>query len=312
MMKIVYKTRMLKGLYLPLLLLFCYNGGLLAQNQQVRSLKPTNYQKRIAVINAGKTRSYYALDKTEASLITVRGPGILRVLTRCQFETNEEESLKYEVFYTVDGAELQKEKISSAKPSKEASYKNSELGMPGQLKDFEIELSRGYHSIEFVIPEISKQVALRYMFTPVKEKKQEWISFCAMRPSEPVDLISKESTVNYYRFSNEKPLKVEVIGPTELRVLTRIENHYQMKGRIHYRIQVKEHQETINTYQLSSRTSEVAVYKDDKDLIPGKACEFVIDVPKGKHSYEIVPLDKDKNTILGRFLLPLKDVNLVN
>jgi hypothetical protein len=54
----------------------------------------------------------------------------------------------------------------------------------------------------------------------------------------------------------------------------------------------------------------VAVYKDVKDLIPGTACEFVIYVPKGKHTYELLPLDKDKGSLLGRLLLPKKDVLL--
>jgi hypothetical protein len=93
-------------------------------------------------------------------------------------------------------------------------------------------------------------------------------------------------------------------------VLTRIENHYQMRGRINYRLQVRENDEVINTYQLSSRRSEVTVYKDDNTLIPGKGCEFVINVPKGRHIYEILSLNQDKNTVLGRLLIPEKDVKL--
>jgi hypothetical protein len=153
-------------------------------------------------------------------------------------------------------------------------------------------------------------VAARYRFTPTKAKKQDWIAFSPLAPSEPVELISRETCIKYYRFSVDKPLKIEIIGPTELRVLTRIENHFDMKGRIHYRLQVKSANEVVNTYQMSSRRSEIAMYKDDKNLIPGKACEFVIDVPKGRHVYEVFPLDKDKNTILGRCLIPEKDVSL--
>jgi hypothetical protein len=83
-----------------------------------------------------------------------------------------------------------------------------------------------------------------------------------------------------------------------------------MKGRIHYRVQVMESNTVINTYQLTSERSEITVYKDSKELIPGKACEFVINVPKGRHTYEIFPLDEDKSTLLGRLLLPKKDVKL--
>ena len=99
------------------------------------------------------------------------------------------------------------------------------------------------------------------------------------------------------------------MGPTQLRVLTRIENHYHMKGRIHYRVQVKEDSRIVNTYQLSSRRSEITMYRENTELIPGKACEFVINVPKGKHIYEVTPLDKDKSTVLGRILFPEKDVS---
>jgi hypothetical protein len=75
---------------------------------------------------------------------------------------------------------------------------------------------------------------------------------------------------------------------------------------------VKELDKVVNTYQLSSERSETAVYKENKELVPGKACEFVIIVPKGKHTYVISPLDEDKNTVLGRLLIPKKDVTLEN
>jgi hypothetical protein len=81
-----------------------------------------------------------------------------------------------------------------------------------------------------------------------------------------------------------------------------------MRGKINYRLQLKNQGKVINTFQLSSRRSEVANYKSEKDLVPGKASEFVIDVPAGKQSYEIVPLDKDKATILGRMMIVKKDV----
>ena len=131
-----------------------------------------------------------------------------------------------------------------------------------------------------------------------------------MRPNEPVDLVTHENVVHYYRFSQKKPLKIRINGPTTMRVLTRFENHYDMKGRIDYRVQVKEDGKVIHTYLLSSVYSEVTNYKKNGRLVPGKAREFYIRVPSGRHNYTIVPLDKDKNTILARVLIPKKDVKL--
>ena len=62
-----------------------------------------------------------------------------------------------------------------------------------------------------------------------------------------------------------------------------------------------------NIYMFSSRRAEVTSYLDNKNLLPGKAKEIYIKVPEGKHTIRIIPLDKDKKTILGRILFPKKD-----
>lgn len=297
-----------------ILVVVIYSGTLLQAQTPSKSnlLKPSNYQKRVSTIVSGKTRYYYFLSSDKASVITLQGPGKLQVITRARFKPDSPEKLGYSVLYSIDGSAQKKSIIKETQKSTTDTYADGTLGIPGQSKEFTIDLGRGDHSIEFRLLDDKTAVGARYIFTPVKEKKIDWIAFSPLRPSEPVDLISKESTVSYYRFSKAKPLKVEVIGPTELKVMTRIENHYQMRGRIHYRIQVKENNIVKNTYQLSSERSESAAYKDNKELIPGKACEFVINVPEGKHSYEILLLDEDKSTVLGRLLLPKKDVKLEN
>lgn len=307
----LFEIYLMKKTVLSLLILVLISFGLIAQSgKKSRYIKPVVFQKKVTTLISGKTRNYYSLNVDKPSTINIQGPGILRVITRGRFAHENDDKIEYQVIYSVDGSKQNRVKISNAKQSITATYKIDSLGIPGQLKDFEIEIGRGYHTLEFFIKDKSIPVAVRYYLTPTKNKKQEWVSFSPIKPREPVDLITRESTYKYYRFSMEKPLKVTVNGPTELRVLTRVENHYQMKGRINYRMQVIEKGKVINTYQLNSRRSEITTYKDNTELVPGKACEFVINVPAGRHTYEVLPLDKDKNTLLGRFLLPKEDVKL--
>jgi len=301
----------MKKIQLILVIFILTFSGVFAQSSgEPRYIKPTNFQKKVTTNIADKSRSYYSLNTDQASTISVKGPGILCIRSRGRFVPDEDEKISYNILYAINGGEKENFELESVLRSKKATYKNGALGVPGQLMDNEIELGRGNHTVSFYLGNENMPVAARYRFTPIKPKKQDWIAFSPAQPSEPVELISRESSVKYYRFSNEKPLKVAINGPTELRVLTRIENHYDMKGRILYRLQVREGDEIISTYQMSSRRSEIAMYKEDRSLIPGKACEFVIDVPKGRHYYEVLPLDKDKNTVLGRCLLPEKDVSL--
>lgn len=275
-------------------------------------IKPENFQKKVSVIVSGKTRSYYSLSAAETSVVNVQGPGLLKVFTRGQFNPGDGDVIKYVILYTVDGGGQQMVTANAIERSAIATYTDVTPGVPAELYSFEIELLRGHHTVEFKLKDNQVNVAARYIFTPAKVKKQEWVPFSPMLPSEPVDLISRESSTGYYRFSMEKPLRIEIIGPTELRILTRIEYKFQMKGRINYRVQVRENEAVLNTYQLNSKPSEIAAYKDEKEVVPGTACEFVIFVPKGKHIYEVLPLDKDKSTLLGRLLIPKKDIKLEN
>ncbi len=303
---------MKKILLLMLIQLMLCLGVLAQSTTGTRYLKPANYQKKVTTVVSGISRNYYSLNAENASVISVKGPGNLVVMTRGRFIPGQTDNINYELVYTLDGGESVSVKISNIKRSTKATYLNGTLGVPGDLQKLEIALERGDHIIEFRIKENAPPVAAQYAFTPTKEKKQVWVEYSPLQPSEPLDLITKETTAVYYRFSAEKPVKVQVNGPTELRVLTRLEFQYQMQGRIDYRVQEKENSRVMKTYLLSSVRSEITEYKDNKDLIPGKACEFVIDVPAGKHVYEIIPLDNDKKTLLVRFLLPKKDVKLEN
>ncbi|MBE0637148.1 MAG: hypothetical protein IH598_01340 [Bacteroidales bacterium] len=301
---------MKKSISLLLILLIGLTGTMAQTTGKSTLIKPANYKNRVTILVSGKTSYYYSLSSEKASVISVNGPGKLRIITRARLSPTKESKATYQIRYVVNGGIPQYSKISGATRAEAASYAGDISGVPAQGKEIEIALGRGSHTIEFFLSDASVHVEARYLFTPTKGQKLEWISYSPNAPSEPVELISKETNVKYYRFSKQKPLKVEITGPTELRVLTRIENHFNMKGRIHYRLQVRDNDAILNTYQLSSTHSEEAVYRDNSKLIPGKPCEFVIEVPKGKHVYEIYPLDEDKNTVLGRMLIPKKDVKL--
>lgn len=275
-----------------------------------RYLKPSNSKNPVSVIIDGKSKDYYFLSPKEASLIRINGPGKLRLLTRGQFVPGQSGKMKYEIIYSIDGGAEKTFRSGDVVRSINATYINGTMGVPAQLEDFEILLGPGQHTIEFRLGKSKSRVAIRYAFTPVKNRKKEWIAVHPLNSPETVELSTKESLVTYYRFTPEKPLKIDLNGPTELQVLTRAEFQYKMRGTIHYRIQVRLDGKVINSYQLSSKRSETAAYKNEKSLVPGKGNEFVIVVPRGRHSIELIPMDKDKSTILGRVMIPVKDVRI--
>jgi len=275
---------------------------------ETQVLKPSRFKQEVPIVVDNKARMYYFLSTEKTSLIFAQGPGKLRLITRAQFLPNQSRTVSYGIVYSLNGGTPVTLSAKSIERSTKASFSDPQYGKPGELHQFEINIPRGDNTISFQLADNNTPVAVRYLFNPVKEKKKEWIVYSPSLSQETVELVSNESVVSYYRFNQEKPLKIDVIGPTQIRVFTRIEFTHQMRGSVNYRLQVKNNGQIINTYQMSNKRSDIATYKNSCELVPGKASEFVIDVPAGNQTYEIIPLDKDKNSVLGRTLIIKKDV----
>ncbi len=289
-----------------LILLF----SLVTIQAQNKVIKPVNIKSKTTIYISGKSREYFALDMVKENLLQVSGPGKLKLITRARFTSEKQQEVDFSVFYRIDGTnkiETKAKKVTKAQNSK---YKNPSSGLPGQDFVITLDLTEGEHTIQVWGGNGKIKVDARYIFTPSKQKKTNWVSMTPLVPNEPVNIISGEQIVDYFRFSESKPLKVKITGPTKLKVLTRVENHYNMKGTIFYRLKVNEDGKLKNTFQLNSVRSETAVYQKERKKVPGRAKEIVIEVPSGTHNYEIIPLDKDKATLLGKVFFPKKDIKL--
>lgn len=275
---------------------------------KTRVLVPKNARSTIKINISGKNLKYYQLSSEESAIFSVRGPGKLKIITRGQITSDQKKSLDYFIYYRINGGQKIKVDFNNVRADKNASFKSNLIGFPSIGENVIIELSRGENTIEIWNGSSKTNIYTRSLFTEIKEKKIDWVKISPLHPNEPVSLISNENVNSYFRYSASKSLKIKITGPTVLRVLNRFEFDYKMKGRINYRIEVKEDKKFINTYMLCASRSEVTVYKNDGKRIPGKADEIVINVPSGTHKYELIPLDN--YTVLARILFPRKDIKL--
>ncbi|MFI5237451.1 MAG: hypothetical protein ACHQLA_05915 [Ignavibacteriales bacterium] len=251
---------------------------------------------------------YYPTSVDEAVILAVRGPGKLKIITRGHLHSNSKKQLDYIVYYRINGGEKIKVNFNSVNPDEKAYFEYASLGFPTAGENIIVELSRGDNTVEVWSGSANPKICIRNLFTEIKEKKVDWVRLSPLYPNEPVNLVTNEDVVSYFRYSSSKSLKIKVTGPTVLRVLNRVEFDYTMKGKINYRIEVKEDKKVKNTYMLCTDRSDVTRYKKDGEKTPGKANEIVITVPSGTHSYTLLPLDNC--FVLARILFPKKDMTL--
>lgn len=291
-----------------IILILLLNSALCYGVPKTKVLVPKNASEPVMISISGKSFSYYSVILDEILVYSVRGPGKLKIITRGQLNIKTENRLNYIIYYRINGGEKINVEFRSVKADNNAFFEDASLGYPGIGENIIIELSRGENSVEIWSGLADQNLYARALFTEIKEKKINWVSMSPLYPAEPVSLVTNEDVVTYFRYSSSNPLKVRVTGPTILRVLNRVEFDYKMKGKLNYRIEVKENNKLKNTYMLSTDRSDVTRYRRDSKKIPGKANEIVITVPSGTHTYEIFLLDK--NSILARILFPKKDIKL--
>lgn len=301
----IYK-KINKTIFLTLILLVISFQCLAAPKTKI--LIPKNAKSSISFNISGKSLKYYPISVNEASILTVRGPGKLKIITRGHLNSTSEKQLNYVVYYRINGGEKIKVDFKNVKDDDKAYFENASLGFPSVGENIIFELSRGDNTVEVWSGSANPKICIRNLFTTIKEKKIEWVKLSPMYPNEPVSLVTNEDVVSYFRYSSSKSLKIKVTGPTVLRVLNRVEFDFKMKGKINYRIEVKEDKKVKNTYMLCTDRSDVSRYKKDRKMTPGKANELVINVPFGTHTYNLLPLDNC--SILARILFPKKDITL--
>lgn len=222
----------------------------------------------VPIFVSGQDRAYELLSDDITKLITVRGPGELRLVSRARFKPADEDGLSYRLRVRLDGGAWEDVVYENVGRSRTAMFRDGTLGMPGSLMDHRIRLSRGYHNIEVRRDAAGPDVFFRHLFKSTRAKARTWVPITPSDESELVDLVSREKVTSYFRNAEGKPFELDVIGPTELRIFTRLEHTPDMRGRVHYRLQIQRDGELVNTFQLNDRRSAVTTYRDLDTLVP--------------------------------------------
>ncbi|MEM6795937.1 MAG: hypothetical protein AAF725_18325, partial [Acidobacteriota bacterium] len=92
-------------------------------------------QQEIPIFVSGKDRPYELLSETSPRVVTVRGPGELRLVSRARFRPADQNGLRYSLWVTIDGGEAQEVVYEEVSRSRTAMFRDGTLGMPGQLME---------------------------------------------------------------------------------------------------------------------------------------------------------------------------------
>jgi hypothetical protein len=261
-------------------------------------LFPQSAEKYQLLVN-GKKRTYY-MPATDSLTVQFNGPCEIVIHTRT---LNIDQKADFGFTYRTEGLTLKTAYFSDVKVAKNTHLKADRSRNVSRPEKTTLRFSRGAHQLVIYKNTEIPGLIHRVLYQKKKRDRSKWFPFEPTQSRMPVFLLNNESEVKYHRFSGDQPLVFSILGPARIRVLTRIENHFAMKGRVQYRLTIKEDNQVIRRYQLNSLKSQETTYKSDKSLTPGKAREVFLEVPDGHHQYQIFAQNANGATVLGRILI---------
>jgi len=264
----------------------------------------------VAIESKKSKQEYFSLTEKTPLTVKVTGPGFIRFVTRTILPAKKKEGI-YGLVVLKDGQDRKLvSRTTTYSTSKVVGAPSVRLGKP---KTVTLKVPAGEHEYQVALPPDAKHDAfVRFKFSEKTVKKASvskvgYIAYLPRKFTEEVRIQVKEQEYICYRASADKPVEVEVIGPTKLKVISRLEFDHTMRGEKPYRVQISEESKIIQTSPFNGKISGTAAYSASSDKVLGRGDSFFLDVPAGKHRYLVNTPDKG-SSILLRFFCPQKDL----
>ena len=268
-----------------------------------KSFRPADYSAKVRISVDDKELTYYRFTADEPLTFSVEGPTRVKVLTRVRMP-NDRETVEYGVSISRDGVHvetLEKE----AYPKESAFYVAFNNFRPGVIRRIYIDVPTGRHGYE--LRAVGGHSVDARLFESAKSKPS--LVSIAPRDYDSVEtLYYRDKELTYYLMTKDAPVVLDVIGPTSIKVNTRLLYDATMLGKQTYIVGVRAPGAPEDLYRIDAGPSQTVVCRDRDDVIPGALRHFVLEVPKGAHTYEFRLVDAAAGGLAVKFYIPRGDL----
>ncbi|MCK4547467.1 MAG: hypothetical protein KAW17_08495 [Candidatus Eisenbacteria sp.] len=286
-------------------------AGLMAGPAQAaykwRSLEPENSPGKICIAIDDKELTYHRLEDRSALEFTLSGPRRVKIVTRYIYDEKDPARAGFTVRVIEDGAELLRKAIST-EPSDAAHLCGKTDGRVGQIRRVYVDIPSGKHTYQVFVVERERKVAAR-VFRKVKVRETPMVSLTPLEYSSVYTLQFESGALSeHYGFASDEPLRFQIVGPTKVKVCTRLDFDTSMSGSQSYGIGVFQGEEQLRVHRYHVRKMATASYLEYPDILPGQRKCFWLEVPEGLHTYELQLVDGSGIRATAKIYIPEEDL----
>lgn len=273
-----------------------------------RNLKPADSAGDVCLAVKGETFNYALLDRAEPTVLEVRGPRRVKIVSRYLFGPGDGGTGVYTLRVLMDGEEVLRRSYRS--PLLAGASRCTGGGEAAALRSTILRVPTGKHQIQVYAEVEGEGRASARFFREVKRAKAKEVPFAPERYDAVAELqFASGSTSTYYLFDAEKPLGFTVTGPTTLKVYTRLDFDHRMNGSQGYALELLRDGVSVNTYHYQTDKLNSASYLKRPLVLAGERKLLRIPVPRGRHHYELRCVRPEACGIGAQIFIPEADVS---
>ncbi len=255
----------------------------------------------------GKERTYSSFNHDTPARVSVLGPTKLRVLVRLDFAKEDPAEVPFCVDVEMDEQPSGVQERTATR-SATATFLDEPGRVPGIRHAFELEIPAGTHTVALRLHEAGR-VAVVAFYLPKGKAGFSRVSMSPTEYQETVVEVYQEKERTWYLGGGEKGVSLDLIGPTNLSVLTSLEFDPSLRGSQSYTVTVLVDGAPTKDFSLTTVRSEIRSYRDRAEVVPGVEKSFSFSIAEGQHKVAFILKGTEAKLCAYRFLLPAKDVS---
>ena len=261
--------------------------------------------KPVHVLVRGQDRVYFRITPQRPLNVAIDGPVRVRVVTRVELRGAGDTIATYKVRAVENGRELEILDTESSAASETRLADGP--GVLGKSRRMTFDVPAGRHRIQLAL-EGTASALVRLQLSREKIGDEAMVSLTPTEAPRSVSVIEGEKTVPYYSVLPGQPVRLRVIGPTTLELMTRLDFDATMRGTQTYRLRVTERGKALREVEFKTTKATTATYGNLPDRVPSKFDRIVLHLGEGVHELALELLSPARGSAEIRARIPQPSV----
>ncbi len=249
-----------------------------------KSIERLPGQSPITVLVDEKPRLYFRITPQRSLGVPIEGPARLRITSRAEFATGASQIVSYRLRVHEGGQELEHQATETA-PSSRVRGGDGEDPV-GKSRRMTVDVPAGRHELSLAVEGVSALLVRLHQAAPARGAEQT-VSLTPIEAARSVLVAEGEKTIPYYSVMPGNPVRLRLVGPTSLQVISRLDFDATMRGTATYRLAISERGRRLREVEFKTTKATTASYTNLKDRVPSKLDRFQLPFGDGTHEVTI-------------------------